>query len=60
MSDRLVTLGVPVYRGQDVLPVTLECAGNGRIYYEPRESGAEKGIKERLDRWRSERKRRDA
>ena len=32
----------------------------GRVYYEPRESGAEKGIKERLDRWRSERKRRDA
>ena len=31
----------------------------GRVYYEPRESGAEKGIKERLDRWRSERKRRD-
>ncbi len=32
----------------------------GRVYYEPRESGAEKGIKERLDRWRRERKRRDA
>jgi putative ATPase len=32
----------------------------GRVYYKPRESGAEKGIKERLDRWRSERKRRDA
>lgn len=32
----------------------------GRVYYEPSESGAEKGIKERLDRWRSERKRRDA
>ena len=31
----------------------------GRVYYKPRESGAEKGIKERLDRWRSERKRRD-
>ena len=26
-----------------------------RIYYEPKESGAEKGIKERLDRWRKER-----
>ena len=32
----------------------------GRVYYEPRERGAEKGIKERLDRWRRERKRRDA
>lgn len=32
----------------------------GRVYYKPSESGAEKGIKERLDRWRSERKRRDA
>ena len=32
----------------------------GRVYYKPRESGAEKGIKERLDRWRSERKGRDA
>ena len=32
----------------------------GRVYYKPRESGAEKEIKERLDRWRSERKRRDA
>nr|MDQ3737012.1 replication-associated recombination protein A [Actinomycetota bacterium] len=32
----------------------------GRVYYKPRESGAEKGIKERLDCWRSERKRRDA
>jgi putative ATPase len=32
----------------------------GRVYYKPKESGAEKGIKERLDRWRSERKRRDA
>ena len=26
-----------------------------RIYYEPKESGAEKGVKERLDRWRKER-----
>lgn len=25
MSGPLVTIGVPVYRGQDVLPVTLEC-----------------------------------
>ena len=32
----------------------------GRVYYKPSESGAEKRIKERLDRWRSERKRRDA
>ena len=31
----------------------------GRVYYKPSENGAEKGIKERLDRWRSERKRRD-
>lgn len=26
-----------------------------RSYYEPKESGAEKGVKERLDRWRKER-----
>ena len=26
-----------------------------RIYYEPKKSGAEKGVKERLDRWRKER-----
>jgi len=26
-----------------------------RIYYEPKESGVEKGVKERLDRWRKER-----
>src|SRR5215210_1802893 len=26
-----------------------------RVYYEPKESGAEKGVKERLDRWRKER-----
>ena len=26
-----------------------------RVYYEPKESGAEKGTKERLDRWRRER-----
>ena len=32
----------------------------GRVYYKPREGGAEKGIKERLDRWRRERKRRNA
>lgn len=25
MSEPLVTVGVPVYRGQDMLPVTLEC-----------------------------------
>jgi putative ATPase len=31
-----------------------------RVYYEPKESGAEKGTKERLDRWRRERERRDA
>ena len=30
------------------------------VYYEPKESGAEKGAKERLDRWRRERERRDA
>ncbi len=27
----------------------------GRVYYEPKERGAESGIKERLDRWRRER-----
>ena len=26
-----------------------------RIYYEPKESGVEKGVRERLDRWRKER-----
>jgi putative ATPase len=26
-----------------------------RVYYEPKESGAEKGVKERLDRWRKKR-----
>jgi putative ATPase len=32
----------------------------GRVYYKPGEGGAEKVIKERLDRWRRERKGRDA
>ncbi|QYJ14265.1 putative AAA domain-containing protein [Rubrobacter xylanophilus DSM 9941] len=32
----------------------------GRVYYEPKESGAEAGIKARLDRWRTEKKRREA
>jgi putative ATPase len=31
----------------------------GRAYYEPKESGAEKEIKERIERWRRERKRRE-
>jgi putative ATPase len=31
----------------------------GRVYYEPKESGEEKGIKERLDRWRREREARE-
>ena len=44
--------------GMNDLYLSEELAG--RVYYEPSESGAEKGIKERLDRWRSERKRRDA
>jgi putative ATPase len=32
----------------------------GRVYYEPKERGAEGGIKERLDRWRREREGREA
>src|SRR5215213_2752599 len=32
----------------------------GRVYYEPKERGAESGIKERLDRWRRERETRAA
>jgi putative ATPase len=31
----------------------------GRIYYEPKERGAEAGIKGRLDRWRREREERE-
>jgi putative ATPase len=31
----------------------------GRVYYEPQESGAEAGIKERLDRWRGDRQARE-
>ena len=31
----------------------------GRIYYEPKQSGAEAGIKARLDRWREEREQRE-
>jgi replication-associated recombination protein RarA len=31
-----------------------------RVYYEPKESGAEAEIKERLERWRSARKAREA
>ncbi len=30
----------------------------GRVYYEPKESGEEAGIKERVDRWRREREKR--
>ena len=32
---------------------------DGRVYYEPKERGAETGIKERLDRWRREREERE-
>jgi putative ATPase len=32
---------------------------NGRVYYEPKESGGEGEIKDRLDRWRRERKERE-
>ncbi len=32
--------------------------GRHRVYYEPRDAGAEARIKERLDRWREERNRR--
>ena len=32
---------------------------DGRVYYEPKERGAEAGIKERLDRWRREREERE-
>ena len=38
------------------LPEGLE----GRVYYEPKERGAEAGIKERLDRWRREREERES
>jgi putative ATPase len=31
----------------------------GRVYYEPKESGEEKDIRERLDRWRREREERE-
>jgi putative ATPase len=31
----------------------------GRVYYEPKESGAEEKIKERLDRWRGDREARE-
>jgi putative ATPase len=31
----------------------------GHVYYEPKESGAEVGIKERLESWRRERERRE-
>ena len=31
-----------------------------RVYYEPKESGAEAEIKERLDRWRESREQREA
>jgi putative ATPase len=31
----------------------------GRVYYEPKEQGAEAGIKERIDRWRRERETRE-
>ena len=34
--------------------------GNGgRIYYEPKESGAEAGMKERVERWRRNREARE-
>ncbi len=32
---------------------------SGRVYYEPKESGAEKAVKERLGRWRREREKRE-
>ena len=32
---------------------------SGRVYYEPKESGAEAGTKERIDRWRLEREARE-
>jgi putative ATPase len=32
----------------------------GRVYYEPKDQGAEDGIKERLDRWRREREERES
>jgi putative ATPase len=32
----------------------------GRVYYEPKERGAEDGIKKRLDRWRREREERES
>jgi putative ATPase len=31
---------------------------DGRVYYEPKENGAEVEIKERLDRWRRQREER--
>jgi putative ATPase len=31
----------------------------GRVYYEPKERGAEAGVKERLDRWRRARRERE-
>lgn len=31
----------------------------GRVYYEPKESGAEAGIKGRLERWRDQRGKRE-
>ena len=37
------------------LPIELA----GRVYYEPKESGEEAGIKERLERWREARERRE-
>jgi replication-associated recombination protein RarA len=33
---------------------------NGRIYYQPKESGVEIEIKERLERWRKDREERDS
>jgi putative ATPase len=36
--------------------VSQEYLGEERIYYEPTEEGAEKQIKERLERWRKQRR----
>ena len=45
----------PEGMNQRYLPDTLA----GRVYYEPKEQGAEAGIGERLERWRKERERRE-
>lgn len=45
----------PEGMNQNYLPEEL----NGRIYYRPKESGAEADIKERLEKWRKERRKRE-